>query len=82
MTDRVKVYEEKNDKGMPIWMWLLPLLLLVAILALWFTHNRAKSTATRTSTAPATRPAARTYPDLATVHVATAHNQCRAIWQG
>ena len=30
-TEHVKVYEEK--KGLPIWAWLIPLLLLLALLA-------------------------------------------------
>ncbi len=34
MADRVKVYEETTKKkGLPIWAWLLPLLLLIALLA-------------------------------------------------
>ena len=34
-TENVKVFEEKEKKGLSIWAWLLPLLLLLVI-ALWF----------------------------------------------
>lgn len=30
-TEKVKVYEEGPKKGLPIWAWLLPLLLLLAL---------------------------------------------------
>lgn len=38
--DKVKVYEQK--KSFPIWMWLLPLLLLLA-LGLWFLNRAPKA---------------------------------------
>lgn len=71
MADRVKVYEEKHKKGIPVWAWLLPLLLLLALLAFWFTRNRANSTATNTTAAPASQSAAGNYPTLGTIHFAT-----------
>ena len=70
MADRVKVYEEKR-KGFPLWAWLLPLLLLVAMLAVWFTHNRTSSVATDRTTAPVSASAAGSYPALGTIHFQT-----------
>ncbi len=72
MADRVKVYEESSKKGLPIWAWLLPLLLLLALLAYFLTRHRAEPAAVVapvSQTAPAATPAA--FPDLGTVHFAT-----------
>ena len=68
MAEHVKVYEEK--KGVPVWAWLLPLLLLLALLAWFLTHRHAGQAATaapvaQTSAAPAA------FPDLGTVHFDT-----------
>ena len=55
-TERVKVYEEGPKKGLPIWAWLLPLLLLLA-LGIWFfsrPHNNNTETATAHNAAPVT----------------------------
>ena len=71
MTERVKVYEEKTSKGIPIWAWLLPLLLLLALLAYFLTRHKAEPAATN-STAPIAGPAtAGAFPDLGTVHFDT-----------
>ncbi len=73
MADRVKVYEESTKKGLPIWAWLLPLLILLALLAYFLTRHRAEPAAVVapvSQTAPAAAaPAA--FPDLGTVHFAT-----------
>ena len=74
MAERVKVYEEGNKKGLPIWAWLLPLLLLLALLAYFLTRHKDDTAAAPAATpvtqyAPAPAPAA--FPDLGTVHFAT-----------
>ncbi len=38
MTDRLKVYEEKPG-GTPIWAWLIPLLVVLALLGYFFTRH-------------------------------------------
>ena len=67
MAENVKVYEEKKA-GVPIWAWLLPLLLLLALLAYFLTRHKGVP-------APAPTPVAQTtpaaLPDLGTVHFAT-----------
>ena len=67
MSENVKIYEEKK-KGLPIWAWLLPLLLLLALLAYFLLHKPATIAATP---APAPVAAATTFPDLGTVHFDT-----------
>lgn len=66
MAERVKIYEV-TKKGIPIWAWLLPLLLLLALLAYFLTHHR------RTESAATTAPsvAAPAFPDLGSVHFDT-----------
>ncbi len=67
-TNHVKVYEEK--KGLPIWAWLLPLLLLLALLAWYFL--RPKQAAVNTAAPATTATAAATgAPDLGAVHFDT-----------
>lgn len=68
MSEHVKIYEEKK-KGLPIWAWLLPLLLLLALLAYFLTHRNHDAAAI----APATGApiAASAFPDLGTVHFDT-----------
>ena len=62
-TEKVKVYEEQPvKKGLPIWAWLLPLLLLLALAAWWFSRSHN----TETAAAPATAVADTTKPDAAT----------------
>jgi outer membrane protein OmpA-like peptidoglycan-associated protein len=72
MAERVKIYEEKGKAGLPIWAWLLPLLLLLGLLAYFLTRhhdNPAPAAATTaTSGIPATAAA---FPDLGTVHFDT-----------
>ncbi len=52
-TEKVKVYEEGGQKkGLPIWAWLLPLLLLLA-LGIWL-FSRSHNNETATNTAPVT----------------------------
>ena len=67
MAEHVKVYEEKK-KGLPIWAWLLPLLLLLALLAYFLTRHHDTA-----AVAPAPTPVAATtaFPDLGTVHFDT-----------
>lgn len=68
MPDKVKIYEEKK-KGLSIWAWLLPLLLLFALAAYLLTRHKDEpvvSQAPVTQVAPATA-----YPDLGTVHFDT-----------
>ena len=68
MSERVKVYEEKKT-GLPIWAWLLPLLLLVALLG-WFL-TRHKDQAGTSAALPVATAAPAAFPDLGTVHFAT-----------
>ncbi len=52
-TEKVKVYEEgEKKKGLPIWAWLLPLLLLLA-LGIWLL-SRPRNTETANTAAPVT----------------------------
>ncbi len=69
MSERVKVYEEKKS-GLPIWAWLLPLLVLLALLAYFLTHRHP---ATDNAVVTQATPAAATpgFPDLGTVHFDT-----------
>ena len=73
MADRIKVFEEKK-KTLPLWAWLLPLLLLLALVAFFLTRHH-DAPATVTSAAPvamtpqASSPTA--FPDLGTVHFDT-----------
>lgn len=73
-TERVKVFEEKS-KGLPIWAWLLPLLLLLALLAWFLSHrHRPDAVVTTSPTAPIATTAATTtstLPDLGAVHFDT-----------
>ncbi len=72
MADRVKVYEETKKKGLPIWAWLLPLLLLLALLVYFLTRHPATAAAPAAATPAATASAsASALPDLGTVHFAT-----------
>jgi outer membrane protein OmpA-like peptidoglycan-associated protein len=52
-TEHVKIYEEK--KALPIWAWLLPLLLLLALLA-WYllSHHNTRPAATTAAVAAPT----------------------------
>ena len=74
-TEHVKVYEDGKKGGLPIWAWLIPLLLLLALLAWFLLHRRTADTAAAPAPVPAvaTAPAAATstMPDLGSVHFAT-----------
>ncbi len=74
MAEHVKIYQEKKS-GLPIWAWLLPLLLLLALLAYVFAHHQAANTAAgaapASSAAAAGSTATPAFPDLGTVHFAT-----------
>lgn len=79
MAEHVKLYEEKK-RGLPIWAWLLPLLLLLALLAYFLLH-RQPAAAPVADTPVATAPAAPTaFPDLGTVHFDT--NQATLTAEG
>lgn len=69
MSEHVKVFEEKK-KGLPVWAWLLPLLLLLALLAYFLLHRQNQApTDAAVATAPVATAAA--FPDLGTVHFDT-----------
>ena len=73
MTDQVKIYEEKK-RGVPVWAWLLPLLLLLAFAAYLLTRHKDGAVTTNTlatDTPVAQALPATTFPDLGTVHFAT-----------
>ena len=68
MADRIKVFEEKK-KGIPVWAWLLPLLLLLALGAYFLLHHGDES---KVATEPAAQGAPIAgFPDLGTVHFDT-----------
>ncbi len=69
MAEHVKIYEEKK-RGLPVWAWLLPLLLLLALLAYFLLHRQTAATATTSAATPAAVGTA-AFPDLGTVHFAT-----------
>ena len=66
MAERVKVYEE-TKKGIPVWAWLLPLLLLLALLAYFLTHRPPADGAPMVSSTAVTA----AFPDLGSVHFDT-----------
>jgi outer membrane protein OmpA-like peptidoglycan-associated protein len=68
MADRVEIYEEKK-KGLPIWAWLLPLLLLLALLAYFLTRHKDEPVVTSAPAGQVAPTAA--FPDLGTVHFDT-----------
>lgn len=71
-TERVKVYEDSKKSGLPVWAWLLPLLLILALLAWFLLHRKATpDTATPAVVPAATAPATSGVPSLAAVHFAT-----------
>ncbi len=66
MADRIKVYEEQQKGKLPIWAWLLPLLLLLALLAYFLTRHH-EAPAAPAQVAPASQTTASAYPQLGTV---------------
>lgn len=72
MADRVKVYEEGTKKKLPIWAWLLPLLLLLALIAYFATRHHAEPAETAAPVSQVTpAPTVAALPDLGTVHFDT-----------
>ncbi len=72
MAGHVKVYEENKKKGLPIWAWLLPLLLLLALLIYFLLHRKPAATAAAPVAAPVAQSAvAGALPELGTVHFDT-----------
>ncbi len=71
MADRVKVYEETNKKGLPIWAWLLPLLLLLGLLALLLLRHHPDQAPAQTAAPAQAAPVAGALPTLGTVHFET-----------
>ena len=67
MPEHVKIYEEKSKKGLPIWAWLLPLLLLLGLLFYFLTRHKDQPPVSSTAAAVSS-PA---FPDLGTVHFET-----------
>ena len=73
-TGRVKVYEDGKKGGLPVWAWLLPLLVLLGLLAWFLLRHHAPATDAANpapAAAVATAPAAGSMPDLGSVHFAT-----------
>ena len=68
MADRVKVYEETKKKGLPIWAWLLPLLLLLALLAYFLTRHHPAQDAAQPAVPTASTAG---LPSLGSVHFET-----------
>ncbi len=56
MAEKVKVYEEQTKKGLPIWAWLIPLLVLLALAIWFFTRNRHETTTAATPVTDQTKP--------------------------
>ena len=70
-TERVKVYEDGKRGGVPVWAWLLPLLLILALLA-WYLLHRNHPVADTAAATPAAATAQDTgMPSLGAVHFAT-----------
>ena len=71
-TERVKVYEEGKRGGVPVWAWLLPLLLILALLAWYLLHrNHTTDTAVPAAAPVATAAVPSNMPSLGNVHFAT-----------
>jgi outer membrane protein OmpA-like peptidoglycan-associated protein len=72
MAEHVRIYEEK--KSTSIWLWLLPLLLLLALLAFFLLRHRAPA-ATAIAAPVATTPILANpnpaLPEIGTIHFAT-----------
>ena len=69
-TEHVKVYEDGKRGGIPVWAWLLPLLLILALLA-WYLLHRNHAVADTPAAAPVAATSAASMPSLGAVHFAT-----------
>jgi len=56
MAERVKVYEEREKKGVAMGVWLIPLLLALVVAVWLFTRNRHEATPAATPVTDATKP--------------------------
>ena len=70
-TEHVKVYEDSKKGGLPIWAWLIPLLLVLGLLAWFLMHRRTGDTASAPAAATSSSAATTGMPDLGSVHFAT-----------
>ncbi len=70
-TERVKVYEDGKRGGIPVWAWLLPLLLILALLAWYLLHRNNNAAETPATPPAATASAPSSMPSLGAVHFAT-----------
>ena len=73
MAEHIRVFEESKKKAVPVWAWLLPLL-LVALLAFWFLRHSSGDSSNSASTgaiASASDSTANALPSLGTVHFET-----------
>ena len=70
MAEHVKIYEEKK-RGLPIWAWLIPLLLLLALLAYFLLHRPTANAGVAAPVPASGAVAAAAFPDLGTVHFDT-----------
>ena len=70
MAEHVKVYEDGKKGGLPVWAWLLPLLILLALLAWFLLHRHSEQAAAPAPTAVGS-PATSAMPDIGSVHFAT-----------
>jgi outer membrane protein OmpA-like peptidoglycan-associated protein len=70
VADASKCTKKQQQRGLPIWAWLLPLLLL-AVISYILTRHSASTTTTAAAPAPVAAPVSE-YPDLGTVQFDTA----------
>ncbi len=56
MADKVKVYEEQKKKGLSVWAWLIPLLILLALGIWYFTRDHHEPTTAATPVTDQTKP--------------------------
>lgn len=72
-TEHVKVYEDGKRGGVPVWAWLLPLLLLLALLLWWLFGHRGNTdkTAAPASAPTVTATNVSAMPTLGAVHFDT-----------
>lgn len=70
-TEHVKVYEDGKKGGLPIWAWLIPLLILAALLAWFLLHRRTPDQAAAPAPTAVGSPVTTSMPDIGSVHFAT-----------